>query len=181
MLDACVAVIKFILAVALADISQFRLVLAQLRNLLRVVFVNNLFDRHGAGHRPARTQQRGCGPQGKSGDMPQGLQRCWPDSSLRDQLVEFCQMFTLLDGHAANYPARWTAAKHAELAFIDAHGPVFTGLVYANDAVDQFLTGQVAGQATISLRRLFAQRAFLPTDRAQMTVATPITMENKAL
>ena len=53
-------------------------------------------------------------------------------------------MFAFLFCHVPDHVGLIAVAEYRQLAFVDAHSPVFTGMIDANDPFQQFFGGQVA-------------------------------------
>ena len=157
-------VLDLVLAVALTDVAQLLLVVAEQFHLPGIVPVDHLFHRFGAGHRRARAEHRGRGSEREAGEVPQRLQQRRPHPPLRQHLVELGEVLAFLRGHLPDHRRGAAAPEHPELALVDAHRAVLAGVVDAQDAVDQLLFRQVAGQTAGTRCRLVHGTGFRRSD-----------------
>ena len=119
--------------------------------LAPVMLVYHFLDRDRAGHGGLGAEERGGGTQGEARHMPDGLERRGAHSPVAQQAVEGREMPAFLLDHMLHRAAVGAMLQHRELAFVDAPGAIFAGLVDADDALDQLLGREIAGQAPAGL------------------------------
>ena len=121
------------LRLKLGDVGrQFRVIVAKLGQLLRIMAVDFRLDGIGAGHCSPLAYQRCCGTKRESRNTPQGLQRGRADPSVGHQPVETFEMASFLCRHAGNLVSCGGApAKDCQLPGIDSRRAIFTGLIDA--------------------------------------------------
>src|SRR4051795_3537268 len=92
-----------LLGAKLEDVrGKLRVLVAELRELARVMLVDLGLDGIGAGERRLFGHQRSRCAERESGDIPQWLQRGWAHASLRHERVEPVEVPLLLRRHARN-------------------------------------------------------------------------------
>ncbi len=127
-------------------LRRSRLAVVQRGDLIGVVRVDRLLDRHRASHRRAFAQRRGRRAEREAGEMPQRQHRGRAHAATHDQVGEPIQVLPLLFLHLAQHRGCVAAAQHRELAGIDPCRAILPGVVDADHARDRSLGVRIAGQ-----------------------------------
>ena len=110
-----------------------RRIVIQRGDLFGVMSVNHVLHRRRARHGGFFPQHGAGRAKGETGHVPQGRQCGGADTAFIDQCVEGVQVLLLLLGHMGNHFDRRACAgagpHHRKLAFIDAHGTIFAGVI----------------------------------------------------
>ena len=145
--------VNLVLTVLLDQVAQLRFVVAKLRALFGVVFVDHFLDRRGARHRGLLAHHRGGRAECVAGNVPHRGQRGRPHPAFGDQPVEGREMLAFLRRHFLDHRSGRGFAEHRELALVDAHGAEFPRLIDPDDARDQLLGRRIAGQQRVAVVR----------------------------
>ncbi len=113
-------------------LAQFRIGIAKRVQLLRIMPVDLGFDSSRAGHRRFRTNDCACCAQRKTGDVPEGLEKCRPNLAASHHRIEMVEMAVFLHRHMLDLPCHGMAIpQNGELPGIDAGRAIFACLIDA--------------------------------------------------
>ncbi len=138
--------LDFVRAKFLDARAQFRFVLAEGFGLRAIMLVDRFLDCDGAGHGGLGAERGRRGPQRETGHMPEREEDRRPCAPLDGEALEGGEMVELLTIHAAQDRGDRMAAKHRQLAFINALRAVFAGEIDAQEAIDNLILCQIAGE-----------------------------------
>ena len=133
--------------------AQFGLVLAEALGLARVMLLDHLLDRDGAGHRRPLAEQRARRTQRIACDVPDRGECGRPHPALDQQRVKGVEMRLLRLGHFADGGRGAAPAQHRELAVVDPLGAVLAGVIHTDHARDRLLWRGVAGEPVLARER----------------------------
>ena len=129
-----------------------------------IMLVDDLFDRDGAGHRSAFTEESSRSAESVPGDRPQRVEQGRPDPPLAQQCLETGEVSLLGFGHFADRSRGAAAAEHIQLALINPRraelarviDPQYAGYLHGERRV----AGQPvrSGSVQTTLRRILDRR-----------------------